>query len=631
MTSAVCRNATPSDVKHVILNGKRRVSLRPAGKDLPAKNVAGARSEVEIFTPMRHFKIAIILSCMLSGAAFAQCNFAPPASAGVLNYSFEPDIFADKLALRVTLEFNSGRSGKTSLILPSEWAGQKEAYKSVTELAASPGTNLKATKDPTKREVRSRPNVPVRISYVLVKQWSGPLDTKTRFYADLSPSYFHLIGITSLVHPKLSGFTPVEVHFDWSKLPKDWSLATSFADERCQSFQGNWYDALNSLFVGGDYRIYRGVIAGNALILAIRGTWSFSDQEWTNRISGIVEFQRTFWHDNNFPYFLITLTPLDFDHGSSGGTALTNAFMEHLPRLDTMSQAILNQISHEEFHSWNPYRIGQMPDTEEAVNWFSEGFTRYYEALMLCRTGWLAFPNYVDTFNLNLRNYALNDAKNVPLKEFVRSRRADKSRFSGLEYQRGDVIAAWLDVTIRAQSHGRSTLDDLMFFLARQNAEHKRKHGKPLFISNKRFFKAAGKYVGSTSLTQLRRYVEYGGEIDMPRNALGPCAESRLESISRFELGFDRSSVDAEPHKVVGLKQDSEAYKAGLRDGQQLIGWSINNDDSTKQVRLTIKTDSGRQVITYYPQGKKVPVQQFVLDLSAYNAKPEMCAATFWR
>jgi hypothetical protein len=48
-------------------------------------------------------------------------------------------------------------------------------------------------------------------------------------------------------------------------------------------------------------------------------------------------------------------------------------------------------------------------------------------------------------------------------------------------------------------------------------------------------------------------------------------------------------------------------------------------------VKLTIKTDSGRQVITYYPQGKKVPVQQFVLDQSAYNAKPEMCAATFWR
>jgi predicted metalloprotease with PDZ domain len=582
---------------------------------------------------MRQFKIAIILLLLLSGTvSFAQCKFTPPERAGILNYSFEPGILPDKLTFRITLEFNSGRSGKTKLILPSEWAGQKDAYKSTTDLAASPGTIIEETKDSATREVRSRPNTPVRISYLLVKQWSGPLDSGTRFYADLSPEYFHLIGITSLVHPKLSDFAPVEVHFDWSKLPKEWSLATSFAtDERCQSFQGNWHDALNSLFVGGDYRIYRGAISGNALVFAIRGKWSFSDQEWINRISGIVEFQRAFWHDNDFPYFLITLTPFGFDQGSSGGTALTNAFMEHLSRLDTISQAILNQISHEEFHSWNPYRIGHMPEPEEAVNWFTEGFTRYYEALMLCRTGQLAFPFFVDTFNSNLRNYALNEAKNVPLTEFVLRRRTDKSVFSGLEYQRGAVIAAWLDLTIRDQSHGSSSLDDLMLFLVRQNAEHKRKHGKPLFISNKRFFKAAGKYMDRTSLAQLRRYVEYGGDIEMPRDALGPCAESRVERIGRFELGFDRSSVDAEPHKVVGLKEDSEAYKAGLREGQQLIGWSIQFGDPTKLVTLRIKTENGRQVITYYPQGNKLPVQQFVLDQSAINTKPEICAAGFWR
>jgi predicted metalloprotease with PDZ domain len=585
----------------------------------------------------KHMRPFIVMTALVFGLSsavgLAQCNFGPPSSQHELNYSFDPIISQDKLSLRVTLSFQSARSGKTTLILPSEWAGQKEAYKSVSELVAlSPGTSLKQTKEVARREVRSSPNALVRISYLLSKQWSGPLNSATRFYADLSLEYFHLIGITSLVHPKLKDFWPVEVHFDWSKLPQQWSLATSFGtDERCQTFKGNWTDALNSLFVGGDYRIYRGALNGNAIIFAIRGKWSFSDNEWTGRIAGIVEFQRTFWHDNNFPYFLITLTPFGFDHGSSGGTALTNAFMEHLSRLDSISQVILNQISHEEFHSWNPYRMGQMSDPEEAVNWFTEGFTRYYEALMLTRTGQLSFPDYVDVFNLNLRNYALNDAKNIPLTEFVRRRRADKTLFSGLEYQRGAVIAAWLDLTIRAQSHGRFSLDDLMFYLVRQNAEHKRTHGKPLFISNKRFFKAAASYVDRKSLAHLVRYAEYGGDMEMPRDALGPCVESRLEPIGRFELGFDRSSVDAEPHKVAGLKEGSEAYKAGLRKGQQLNGWSIQFGDPTKLVTLRIQTGSGRQVITYYPQGKKVPVQQFVLDQRAYNTQPEVCSAGFWR
>ena len=579
---------------------------------------------------MRRFNIILVLVWILGGtAASAQCNFVPPVSTHDLNYSFEPVISQDKLSLRVTLEFKGGRSGKTMLVLPSEWAGQKDAYKSVTELAAvSPNTTIQETKNPAKKEVRSPSNAPVRISYVLTKQWSGPLNSATRFYADLSPQYFHLIGITSLVHPKLNDFTPVEVHFDWSKLPKEWSLATSFAsDDRCQSFKGNWTDALNSLFVGGDYRIHRLTIAGQALVFAVRGTWPFSDEEWTSKITRIVEFERTFWQDNNFPYFLITLTPFGLDHGSSGGTALTNAFMEHLSRLDSISQGILDQLAHEEFHSWDPYRIGQMPEPEESVNWFSEGFTRYYETLMLFRAGLLTFPDYVASFNTKLRAYGLSEAKNVPLKQFVLRRKSDKSAFSYLEYDRGAMIAAWLDATIPAESHGRSSLDDLMFYLIRQNAEHKREHGKPLFVSNQRLFSAAAQYLRRSSLKKLRAYVESGADIQVPQGALGPCVSSHTAPMGRFELGFDRSSVQAEPHKVVGLKEDSEAYKAGLRDGQQLIGWSIYNGDPTKQVKLTIKTDSGRQVITYYPQGNKIPVQQFMLDENAYSAKPAECSA----
>ena len=579
---------------------------------------------------MRHFKITItLLFSFASAAGFAQCNFAPPASPHVLNYSFEPVISQDKLRFRVTLEFKSGGSGKTKLILPSEWAGQKDAYKSVTELIViSPGTTLTETSEPAKREVQSPPNSPVRIAYVLVKDWSGPLDTATRFRADLSPEYFHIIGITSLVHPQLDSFQPVEVHFDWSRLPKEWSLATSFAtDERCQSFNGSWHDALNALFVGGDYRIYRSSIAGNALIFAIRGKWSFTDDEWMGKVGKIIEFERTFWHDNSFPYFLVTLTPHGGNSGSSGGTALTNAFMEHLSPQASISLNILDQIAHEEFHSWNPYRIGHMPDPQEPVSWFSEGFTRYYETLMLFRAGLLPFPDYVISFNAKLRDYEMNEGRDVSLAGFVRRHIGDKSAFSGLEYRRGAVIAAWLEATIRNESHGRFSLDDLMFFLVRQNAAYSGNHGKPMLVSNKRIFKAAARYIRRASVHKLRKYVEQGGGIQLPVDSLGSCVQSRIEAIGKFDLGFDRGSITSETKNVVGVRQDSEAYKAGLRDGQQLLGWSIYNGDPTKQVKLTIKTAAGRQEITYYPQGEKISVQQFILNAGEYSLKPQVCSA----
>jgi predicted metalloprotease with PDZ domain len=596
-------------------------------KSLPARVL-----KLTIQKHMRPFKIITTLIFVFSSAAgWAQCNFGLPSSQHELNYSFEPIISQDNLSLRVTLEFESARSGKTTLILPSEWAGQKEAYKSVTELAAlSPGTTIKETSEPAKREVLSKRNSPVRLSYILVKQWNGPLNSATRFYADLAPEYFHLIGLTSLVHPKLSPFKPAEVHFDWSKLPKEWSVATSFAtDDLCQTAKGSWHDALNSLFVAGDYRIYHRTVAGNAVNFAIRGKWSFTDEEWTSKVCKIVETERKFWHDNNFPYFLVTLTPFGGDRGSQGGTALTNAFMEHLSRLDTISPNVLAQISHEEFHSWNPLRMGHSPDPQEPITWFGEGFTRYFEDLMLLRAGLEQFPDYVTSLNTKLRAYEMNEGRDVPLAEFVRRHSVKQSAWPGLEYRRGAVIAAWLDGTIRDESHGRSSLTDLMFYLVQQNADYRRRHGKPMLLSNKRILKGAAKYIHKVSIDRLRQYVERGGSIQLPDDALGPCVQGRIEAIGKFDLGFDRSSITGETKKVIGVKPDSAAYKAGLRDGQQLLGWSIYNGDPTKQVKLTIKTDTGRQVITYLPQGEKVSVQQFILDQGEYSMKPEACSAMF--
>jgi predicted metalloprotease with PDZ domain len=438
------------------------------------------------------------------------------------------------------------------------------------------------------------------------------------------------VGPTSVVGPKLDLFKTVDVHFDWSKLPATWSLATSFGtDERCQSFHGSWSDAQNYLFVGGDYRIFRTTVAGNAVDFAIRGKWSFTDDEWTSQVRRIIEYERAFWHDNSFPYFLITLTPFTQVRGSQGGTALTNAFMEHLSRQDTISPSVLRQLTHENFHSWNPYRIGHVPDPEERVNWFYEGFTGYYEDLMLLRAGLESFPDYAQSMNGKLRNYGMGEAIDVSLDEFVRRRSADKSALPGLERRRGIVIAAWLDATIRQESHGHSSLDDLMFYLVQQNTDYKQgHHGKPMLLTNKRIFAAAGRYVKKASLEQFHRYAQSGGVIPLPESALGPCLQAHTEMLGSFELGFDRSSITGDTKKVIGVKPDSEAYKAGLRDGQQLLGWSIYNGDPSKQVKLTIKTDTGKQVLTYYPQSAaRKPVQQFVLDANEYALKPEACSA----
>ena len=580
---------------------------------------------------MRRLRPVSVLILVLAGtASVCQCTFPASPSANLLQYAFEPLLTKDRMALRVTLAFDSGPRGKVNLELPSEWAGQQHAENSITELKVlSPDTTLSDTKSPSEKELRFPPNTLVRLSYVLVKDWDGPLNSGTRFRADLSPDYFHIVGTTSLVHPEVDELQVVDVDFDWQKLPQAWSLATSFGtDNRCQSFHGSWSRAVNSLFVGGDYRIYRATIFGNALNFAIRGKWSFTDDEWVSQVRKIMEFERTFWHDNDFPYFLITLTPFGQDSGSSGGTALTNAFMEHLSRLDPLNSGTLEGLAHETFHAWNPGKMGHPPGSDYPISWFFEGFTTYYQDLMLYRAGLMTFPRYVAAINEKLREYEVNEGTEVSLEEFIRLHSADHSVLNQLDYRRGAVLAAWLDAIIRRETNHRSSLDNVMFDLVTQNAAYERRHhGQPMTLDNKRVFRSASHYIHGISKTKLRHYVEYGGSIRVPETALGPCVQSRVETTPKFDLGFDRKSIKSEDKRVLGVEPSSEAFKAGLRDGQKLGGSSIYFGDPSKQVRLTIDTVDGKQTLTYYPRGPELSLQQFSLDGARYSSNPGTCVS----
>ncbi|MFL6389212.1 MAG: hypothetical protein ACJ71U_17160 [Terriglobales bacterium] len=272
--------------------------------------------------------------------------------------------------------------------------------------------------------------------------------------------------------------------------------------------------------------------------------------------------------------------------------------------------------------------MGHAPDPQEAITWFSEGFTRYFEDLMLLRAGLEQFPDYLASLNTRLRAYEMNEGRDVSLAEFVRRHSLKQSAWPGLEYRRGAVIAAWLDATIRKESHGRSSLNDLMFYLVRQNAAYRRRHGKPMLLSNKRILKAASKYLYKASIDRLRQYVERGGSIQIPDDALGTCVQARIEAIGKFDLGFDRSSITSETKQVIGSKRTVRHTRPVFAMASNCSGWSIYNGDPTKQVKLTIKTDRGQQAITYFPQGEKVLVQQFMLDQSEFSVKPEACSAT---
>jgi len=141
----------------------------------------------------------------------------------------------------------------------------------------------------------------------------------------------------------------------------------------------------------------------------------------------------------------------------------------------------LSTVSHEFFHNWNVERIrpeGLEPFNFRDVNmsdkmFIAEGFTQYYGNLTMIRTGLNPMPRGMMAFANDL-SYMLNSPGTKYRSPMDMSRMAPfvdgasdlfpvyfNNTFVSY-YSFGDVVAMGLDLTLRARSNSRITLDDFM-------------------------------------------------------------------------------------------------------------------------------------------------------------------------
>jgi len=540
------------------------------------------------YSAMPHIIMVLLFALIAaSSRSPAQCRFPVAAhNARQLTYSFSPELTQDGFKLHIALEFIEGPTGAERLELPMQWAGEKLSSFSNLHVN-SQNTTLGAGADPAERVVHAKPGRPVWITYDLEKDWSGPFVNPLQFHPVITPEYLEFTGSNALIRLKLADQDKVTADFDWTSLPASWSLATSFGSTsvnagRCQTYIGPWRDVNDGLYAAGDFRIRHFQINGQSAVLAVRGDWTFTDEEAITNIQGVVGLVRTFWKDNRFPYFLVTLAPYDRDHGSSDGSAFTNAFWMFVSRRDSLN-GLLAQLAHESFHAWDPKRMGFIPSgyDDRDIKWFREGPTEYYAQLFTLRAGNQSAIDYISSLNKDLLRFPESTD----------------------EYVRGRIISLWLDGTIREQSHGRYSLDNVMFDMVSTA-------NRPYVLD--RILTTTNRYLSPQARHLLQQAVTAQGNLKPPARIpyLSDCATPLLKELPTFDLGldFDRSR---ESKTVMGVVENGPAFRAGLRNGQPLLGYSVTKWEPDHIASFKISSESGDEQITFYPRGHTVQTYQY--------------------
>jgi predicted metalloprotease with PDZ domain len=138
----------------------------------------------------------------------------------------------------------------------------------------------------------------------------------------------------------------------------------------------------------------------------------------------------------------------------------------------------LSLVAHEYFHLWNvkrlrPVELGPFDYSKEnytSLLWVMEGFTSYYDELLLRRAGFYSEDEYIHTLlrTLNsVENQPGNKVQPVAHASFdawIKSYRPNENSYNTTisYYSKGQLIGAIVDAMIIKETGGKKSLDDFM-------------------------------------------------------------------------------------------------------------------------------------------------------------------------
>ena len=247
----------------------------------------------------------------------------------------------------------------------------------------------------------------------------------------------------------------------------------------------------------------------------------------------------------------------------------------------------LGLASHEYFHAWNvkrikpaafvPYDLTQENYTR--LLWAFEGFTSYYDDLMLVRTGLLTEKQYFETLEKTfttvlqrtsrLKQSIAESSFDAWIKYYRQDENAPNSVVS--YYQKGSLIGLALDLALRADTKGRCGLDDVMRALWKQAREGGADYPG---VEEEEFVEVVEQVGGRTLGRRLREWTDGTRDPDFAA-LLAPFgvhyAARPAVDVPHFALLGVKTAGSGTDCRLAHVFDGSPAQLAGLSGGDVLI------------------------------------------------------------
>jgi predicted metalloprotease with PDZ domain len=429
-------------------------------------------------------------------------------------------------------------------------------------------------------EARKGEDVTVRYRF-----YAGVLDAGSSFL-DFDEAYFNGTNLFMMVDALRGEEASLTIGS-----PADWRVETQLPREDDNTFHARDYDHLidSPTIAAAQLTRYSIQESGATIHLVFRGDEGIDTEQYVDPVRAIIRTQALMF--GGLPLtdyrFLVHIGDRwhGVEHEDSCSIVAKRADMLGAKPGSDGHDHFLSICSHEFFHVWNVKRIvprvfapyDYSRETPTRLLWVMEGVTSYFGEMTLVRCGLWDATRYLKHLAQEIEKLESSPAqRSISLSEasfdaWLQRDVHDRANAVVDFYNKGEVVAALLDLTILRETRGAKSLEDVMRILWRWRV-----------LDEDAMEKAVAEVADVGNF--FRDYVH--GTDALPYEDLFAEVSIRYDSRSRGTPVGLGATVRMENGKVVvaSVIRGGSAMHAGLLPGDEVIGIDGNRTSSPAEV-----------------------------------------------
>jgi len=449
----------------------------------------------------------------------------------------------------------------------------------------------------------------VVISY---KVYAYELSVRTSF---IDEEHAYLNGTSIFMYNDLLLANPLTVkvipHSSWKKISV--ALEKVNSKDNWQFKAANYDELVDAPFEIGNHITFSFVAAGVPHEVAMVGEGNYDSLRIKKDFTVIAEECSTIFGEHPCKQYLFIIHNLP---SGGGGLEHANSTTLQTNRWSYGTEGsytdFLSLVAHEYFHVWNVKRLRPVPlgpfdysnENYTTMLWIAEGFTAYYDDLIVKRCGFISENDYLKilagsmSYCMNIKGAALQPLSESSLDAWIKYYRPHENSGNATVsyYTKGGVVGALLDMEIIKSTNAVKSLDDVMREMYRLYYKKlNRAFTETEFIEMVN--KVAGKdlsdffekYIHGTSQLPIEESLEQMGLVFLDLNAAQTVAwTGAATAVSNNKL------------TVTAVERNSPAWKFGLNVNDEIL--ALDNyragDDLSKLLSLKKPGDKVRFTIS---------------------------------